>query len=415
MKKTKLGLIFSAIIAIKSGSASASGYSTDLYSTSGIGNSYAGSVTGIHDASDIFHNPAISANLKKSQFIFSASYLDLRVDPDNASSSFANGYKVNGLEVKDAGKNAFVPAFYLTKKLNDSLAFGLAITSPFGLATKYNKNWVGRYQTIESSVATINVNPSISYKITDDLSFGAGAQIQYYKSKMSKAFFTGTSQDGIAKINGNDLGYGYNLGLNYQINDSLKFGLAYKSKIDHKLNGDTTLEGLGTADLYTKFTSKTTTPESVNTGFAYDLSKNINIAYDLKWIRWSRLKSLTVSPYSLLPASTTYFNMKNSILHSLGANFKTSEKFLVRTGIAYEKDGITDANRGPIIPCGNRIWASIGFNYKIVNDLSLDGAYLHQFNRNNKVKIDATSSSSGLYADYKNTANVFSIAIKKEF
>lgn len=39
--------------------AKAAGYSSDLYSASGIANAYAGSVTGIHDASDIFTTPLL--------------------------------------------------------------------------------------------------------------------------------------------------------------------------------------------------------------------------------------------------------------------------------------------------------------------------------------------------------------------
>ena len=62
-----------ALLIANSSSSFAAGYSTELTSTSGLGNSYAGSVTGIHDVSDMFFNPAILTDVENSQFIFSAS------------------------------------------------------------------------------------------------------------------------------------------------------------------------------------------------------------------------------------------------------------------------------------------------------------------------------------------------------
>ena len=58
----------------------AAGYSTNLTSTSGLGNIYAGSVTGINDVSDMFFNPAITSELKHKEFIASISYVDMNID-----------------------------------------------------------------------------------------------------------------------------------------------------------------------------------------------------------------------------------------------------------------------------------------------------------------------------------------------
>jgi len=219
--------------------AKAGGYSTSLYSTSGLGNAYSGSSTGSHDVSDIFFNPAVTAGKDKSEVIASFSYLRLAIDPDNISSVSAFG-KRDGVESRNVGTQKLIPALYFSSPINDKLAFNLAITSPFGLETKYNKNWPGRFRALNSSISTMNFNPSLAYKITDDLSFGAGLVAQYYTANLTKEVYTSPilPTTGLATVYGSDWGYGYNFGLKYDISKDVKVGLGYRSKIDYKLKGN---------------------------------------------------------------------------------------------------------------------------------------------------------------------------------
>jgi len=83
---------------------------------------------------------------------------------------------------------------------------------------------VGRYHTIESSISTTNINPSLSYKVNDKFSIGAGLQAQHYKATLTKAVYTGGA-DAFGKLHGSDWGYGFNLGANYEYNNDLRFGI----------------------------------------------------------------------------------------------------------------------------------------------------------------------------------------------
>ena len=72
----------------------AGGYSSSLYSTSGLGTAYSGSATGSHDISDVFFNPAITAGNNKSEIILSGSLLNLSIDPDFMNSNFVPNISV---------------------------------------------------------------------------------------------------------------------------------------------------------------------------------------------------------------------------------------------------------------------------------------------------------------------------------
>ena len=82
----------------------AAGYSTDSTSTSGLGNAYAGSVTGAHDVSDMFFNPSVTAGLEKSQFIAAMTYIKLDVDSDGAAGTFSGGGSVSGGDSRKIGR-----------------------------------------------------------------------------------------------------------------------------------------------------------------------------------------------------------------------------------------------------------------------------------------------------------------------
>lgn len=394
----------------------AAGYGTGTTSTSGLATSYAGSVTGIHDASDMFFNPAILADSQKGEFILSLSYLNVDVDPDGATAQFSGGSAFSGTEVSDAGQDVAIPALYLSAPISDDTTFGFSVTTPFGLSTKYDKGWAGRFHSLESSIETYNFNPSISHKLSDKFSVGVGVQAQYYKATLTKMAYNplATPNETFAKLHGSDWGYGYNLGATYKHSDALKFGVGYRSKIDYKLTGTSRANGFG---LYSDVNAKTTTPESLTLGTAYKLSNKTEVAYDMTWTRWSRNQSIIVNaPQNSNLNSVLNYNFRDAVMHSIGGNHQLNDNLTLRAGVAYEKGAITDANRHPSIPNGNKIWTSFGFNYKINNGFSVDAAYVHQFFEGARTRItDSSVVSSSLDVKYKTRVDVFSLALKQEF
>ena len=404
-----------ALMASLASNAKAGGYSTSLYSTSGLGNAYSGSATGSHDVSDIFFNPSVTAGKDKSEVIASFSYLRLAIDPDNISSNYVVG-KRNGAESRNVGTQKLIPALYFSSPINDKTAFNLAITSPFGLETKYNKNWPGRFRALNSSISTMNFNPSLAYKITDDLSFGAGLVAQYYTANLTKEVYTSPTlaTSGLATVNGSDWGYGYNFGLKYDISKDLKVGLGYRSKIDYKLKGNVDVND----NLASKFKAKTTTPESMSIGVAYNINSDLQIVADSIWTRWSRLKNLDVVAQNPALNSSTKFNWNDSFLHSVGANYALNKNNLLRTGLAYEKEAMNDRNREPIVPSSDKYWITAGLNHKLGDGLEIDLAYVHQIYKTAKINIvdyGAKGVEGSVSGKYKTSVDVISLALKKQF
>ena len=86
-----------------------------------------------------------------------------------------------------AGGLAAVPHAYFSHQLDNQVWLGLAINVPFGLTTEYKSDWVGRYHAIKSEVKTVNINPSIAYKLNNQVSVAAWVSAMYLAGHFTNA------------------------------------------------------------------------------------------------------------------------------------------------------------------------------------------------------------------------------------
>ncbi len=162
------------------------------------------------------------------------------VEFTNANSTPPLGIAPGGGNGGDAGDWALVPAGYLAWPISDRLSIGVGLSAPFGLATEYDATWVGRFQAVKSEIETINLNPSIAFKVNDMVSLGFGVNCQTIEAELSnqtnyfgavvqglvarglspaaaaaaaaQALPTQGSREGLASISGDDDAWGWNIG-----------------------------------------------------------------------------------------------------------------------------------------------------------------------------------------------------------
>ena len=84
---------------------------------------------------------------------------------------------------RNNGQFAFVPHAYATFDLSERLKGGFAITVPFGNTIDYSEDWAGRYVNIKTAALSIDINPNVSFKITDRLAIAGGVSLQYLEAR----------------------------------------------------------------------------------------------------------------------------------------------------------------------------------------------------------------------------------------
>ncbi|GAB4433386.1 MAG: outer membrane protein transport protein [bacterium] len=392
--------------------ASAAAFQLIEQSVSGLGNAFAGGAASAEDATTIFYNPAGMTRLP-SQFIAGVHFISpsakfhdegsSRVNPSIGSLGTNNG--------GDAGVNALVPNLYYLRKLGDKAAFGLGVNVPFGLATEYPNDWIGRYHAIKSDMKTVNINPSFAYKITDKLSIGAGLSAQYIKAELSSAVdqklilasagapvaVWSVATDGYSTMEGDGWGYGYNAGLLYEFTKDTRIGLAYRSRIQHSLEGDikfTNIHALlaSNPNLTTRsVTADIDLPETASASFYSKVTPKVAVMADVSWTKWSRFKELRVKSSNGASDVVTTENWDDSYRYSLGLSYYATDKTTYRVGVAYDETPVPSAEyRTPRIPDGSRKWIAAGLGHKFSDKLSFDLGAAYLFVNDPKINQIAT-------------------------
>ena len=184
-KRSSALLLGLSLLLATSSTALASGFAIIEQSVSGLGNAFAGGAASADDASTIFFNPAGMMLLQDQQVVTGGHVIIPSAKFSATTATNAMGGSLGTNNGGDGGETAVVPNLYYSFKSSDKFALGVGITAPFGLVTKYDDTWVGRYHAVESDVMTVNVNPAFAYQATDKLTVAAGFSIQYIDVTLS--------------------------------------------------------------------------------------------------------------------------------------------------------------------------------------------------------------------------------------
>ncbi|HET7291888.1 MAG TPA: outer membrane protein transport protein, partial [Vicinamibacteria bacterium] len=251
----------------------ASGFQLVEQNGSGLGNAYAGQAAGVEDASAIYFNPAALTRVRGKQFVAALNGIGLSTTFTDSGSSRPVLGRVTlpvpqGGSGGDAGAFKAVPNAYLSWQAASRLWFGLGVNVPFGLETKWDGDWVGRFHAIASDVRTVNINPTVAFEVGDVLSLGVGANYQRLDAELSQAVAyggisvgiassvagpvagaivlaqlggpSGLASEGVATIEGHDWAWGWNVGATVKVGEPGRLAVAYRSRVSHELEGDAT-------------------------------------------------------------------------------------------------------------------------------------------------------------------------------
>ncbi|NOY13282.1 MAG: aromatic hydrocarbon degradation protein [Deltaproteobacteria bacterium] len=430
------------LVLISAGSVSAAGFALIEQSVSGMGNAYAGGAAVAEDATTIFFNPAGMTRLDKRQVVSGLHLIKPSAKYRDSGSTTVLGAALIGGDGGDGGSLAAAPNFYYAMPLENGLVIGVGVNSPFGLATKYDSDWIGRYHGIESEVKTVNVNPSIAYKFGDMLSVGAGVNIQYLEAKLSNAIDFGTldavsfggafsltpqGDDGYVTLKGDSIAYGYNLGILLELSEDSRIGLAYRSKISHKVEGDADFTNspagivAATGGWFTDTDVKATVelPSSFSISAYHRFNSTVAIMADATRTNWSSFKELRFAFASGQPDGVTTESWQDSWRYSLGATITPNDVMTVRLGVAYDETPIPDsAHRTPRIPGADRTWVALGMGYKFSDAINLDVAYTHLFVKDAVIDKAATGEDAlrgALTGSYDSTVDIASVQLTYRF
>ncbi len=368
-----------------------------------LGKAFSGTASEVVDASNVFFNPASIIELDNPTLTLGGNIIFTQATFNNKNSN------TNGV----AGKTdeiGYIPNIYYVHPVSERLSLGFGVNAPFGLASKYDDEWSGRYLATHSELQVVNINAVAAYALTDTLSLGLGINYQRAEVTLESQFDStlgvnpSPATDSSAKITGDDDSFAADVSVYYAPTNQTHFGLVWRQGGEFDLTGDATfsLNSLCSpgAGLPTGAPPAPTTgtvcaaslnavagdaqahlhlPDTVTLSGSYQLNDAWWIHGDIAWTEWSNIQNVDViNRNNNLTINTLELQYDDTMRYALGFTHQSNLPWTWRFGIAIDEAPQKDPMlTNPRIPDQDRIWFSAGFNYEFSPNTSIDLAYSH--------------------------------------
>jgi long-chain fatty acid transport protein len=439
VKTTAISLAVAGAFAGGISQAHASAFALIEQSASGLGSAFSGAAAAAEDASTIYYNPA-GMSLLPAGIQVSAGLAFINISTKfSDSGSQPSGTALGGVNPAaprplggaggDAGGLAAVPNLYVKGDIAPTWKVGLGLSVPFGLQTEYEPDWIGRFQAIKSELDTLNVNPSVAYKVNDKISVGGGVSYQQINAELSSAvnyvalvfaaagagaaaLVPAGNAEGTVKITGDDNALGWNLGAMFAVAPETRLGVSYRSAIKYKVTGSATFSNAPTAltgNLDTPVSLHIEMPDSASVALQQKLGANLALLGDVTWTHWSRIQDLTIERSNGSVLNRTPENFRNTWRIGVGATNRLSDAWSLKLGVAYDRTPVNDTDRTPRLPDQDRTWLSFGGQYRSSQNGTLDLGYAHLFVKQASINQNAGNVTAfGLVSgNYKSSIDIF--------
>ncbi len=412
-----------AVMAVCAASAAhAAGFMLTEQSAGALGRAYAGVGVDGTDLSGVYYNPATMTLHPGTQIQagFVAVGLDLAFEGTGDYSHVSENGQYN---------TQAIPHGYISHQISDSMWVGLAMTVPFGMGTEYDDDWRFANRGISAEVLTFDFNPNVAWKVSDKLSLGAGMSIQYAAADLKMRDNAVPGNNALTmngEVDADSWAWGFNLGLMWSPLENLRFGLSYRSKINHNADGDFTVDNL-------KLMGQSTTPEMVDqilgghgtyatmlnaalgthdatatistpawlmATAAWDVNDLLSLYATFRWTDWSSFDTLDIHSSALVTTNgvkTVENHWQDTYLVSVGADLRFTNWWTFRAGIGYETSAVDDQKyRTAIIPDADRLWLALGSSFQATKNMQIDvsAAWLHGVGERNLWSTDGSDGNT---------------------
>lgn len=426
--------------------ASAAGFQVNVQSASALGNANAGFAANTENAAVIATNPAAAASFDKFAFSFGGAYVEPTVETTGENtplapyySNFNAGFGTNysgpsksDYDVDNSVNASTLPSVYVVMPLGNKVAMGLAGYTNYGTNTEFPDEYAAGLLGGSTQLTTFNLNPSLAFKVGSKIRLGVGAQIVYGSAELERNLGDGAAlgaMNGIAELaqagasaaqiggaiaannaalsgqgggtqafimEGDDIGFGWNAGVLFDLNDNHKIGVSYRSEVELTFEGDYSnyqgAELTGQLDL--------SLPAMAELGGFHRVG-NIALQYGVVWTEWSSfdgLKGVAAENNNLVLFEKGY-NYEDNIRYSAGLSYYLGEKIILRAGYALdEAAGDTTIS----IPDSERQWYTAGLTFNITDTLSFDLAAAYIVGE--ETSFTETDTNTGLIYAFTNKA-----------
>jgi long-chain fatty acid transport protein len=374
-------LISLSLTALISSSVFAGGYRISMQGNKQLAMGHTGVAVINNSAETLFFNPAGAVYLKD-KFSFSAGATVLIAD-----TKFQNAIYGWENETRNVGTPFY---FYGNYQATDWLSIGLAVYSPYGSAVDWDRDWQGSHLVNSIDLKAIYFQPTVAVKVSKHFSFGGGPIFVNggvtFDRNVSRSMTdeNGNRTDVNIKAKG-VTAWGWTAGYMVNIDDHLRLGMNYRSKIIMKANDGTAsfndVPAFGAAMFKDgKIKAEMPLPAELTVGASYQWNKWL-FAFDYNRAFWRVYDALTIDfvDNPAIGKSVNLRNYKDSSTYRFGVQYQATDVLSLRAGWYYDESPVQPGYFAPETPRNDSRAYTGGLTYKFKNGIGVDlsFSYLH--------------------------------------
>jgi long-chain fatty acid transport protein len=345
---------------------------------------------------------------------------------------------------------------FVSLPITPQFAFGLGISTPFGLTTEYDDGWIGRYQALKSQIKTINVNPAISWRVSPAFSVGVGVNYQYLDATLSQSVnYSGAllqagqiaglpagtlaaiaaatpGLDSKATIKADDSAWGWNIGAAWDLTPQVRLAASYRSELKFDVRGNVDFNNpaialppgtpaavAGAVTLLSGAVNQTQLfgrsvqsdielPAIANLSALFRINPQWEVMADAQWTGWSSIHELRFN--TTPPLTTIPLEWDDSWKIALGASYRINQQWKTRFGVAFDQTPVT-SHPTPRLPDSDRWWFALGAEYRFSPSLKFDAGFVYikgdsvRFNQD----LGNTAAFGLINGSYDTSTTIFSV------
>jgi long-chain fatty acid transport protein len=293
MKKIILLAVFSLATAVTY----AGGYRVSLQGQKSLAMGHAG-VAVVNSSELVFFNPA--------GLVYLENKLNISVGVSGVFSNISYQNEATGANAVTDSPTGTPLYFYASYKATDWLAVGLGVYTPFGSSVEYEDDWAGSHLVNNIDLQAIYIQPTVSIKVNDKLSFGGG----FIFVSGSVAFNRNLNRT-LSDLEGNRSeitvdasgvsATGWTASAMFNPTEKLRIGATYRSEIIVEARGgEAIFENVPNSPLTpfpssTKFDADLPLPAEMTVGLSYQFTDKWLFAFDLNTAFWDVYESLDLT------------------------------------------------------------------------------------------------------------------------
>lgn len=350
------------------------------------------------DASGVYFNPAALTLLPSKQAVVAEAYVPIHFNFQGTTIQNLTQMRQTGVTQSDTIYH--LPSAFLSIPLNKQFILGLGgLYNAFGIQNFPNDS-IARYISTYTSISSVDLIPSLTYRVNDNLSIGAGLDFEELNIHLNS--IVGFPDLGIPDASLNNTaknkGAGGHIGFLIQPRLGTAIGLVYHSQVRFHPKGSSVFQS-ATPFISNNFHFNLSLPPSTVLSIDQFVNSSLGFIGTLQYTQWSVINSLNLQNIALIrngqnlivPLSLNHFKLQDTWRAQLGVHYSANKQLILRAAAAYDQEPNNAAFQ---IGLNNNVLLSANATYWFNKKLGVELGYSHAFYITQNINITSTANTA---------------------